>query len=76
MICNCFHNYRKKKKAEGYPTGETMLYRPVPATDFIKSSDYIELLGNTSSVSLLRVFHYIAYHIKVVGSSNVVTRFK
>ncbi|CAL8142901.1 unnamed protein product [Orchesella dallaii] len=42
----------KKKKAEGYPTGETMIYRPVLASEFVKSSDYIELLGNTSSIDL------------------------
>ncbi|CAL8115822.1 unnamed protein product [Orchesella dallaii] len=42
----------KKKKAEGYPTGETMLYRPVLASEFVKSSDYIELLANTSSIDL------------------------
>ncbi|ODN01931.1 pre-rRNA processing protein FTSJ3 [Orchesella cincta] len=45
----------KKKKADGYPTGATdtgMIYRPIPASEFVKSSDYIELLGNTASLEL------------------------
>ena len=42
---------RKKKKAEGYPEGEVLLYRPVNASEFIRSQDYVDLLANTSQVS-------------------------
>jgi len=42
----------KKKKAEGYPTGETLLYKPIKASEFIKSSDHVELLANTSEILL------------------------
>ncbi|CAG7822901.1 unnamed protein product [Allacma fusca] len=40
----------KKKKADGYPTGEALLYRPIKASDFIQSTDHIELLANTSQI--------------------------
>jgi hypothetical protein len=45
--------FRKKKKPEGYPTGETLLYKPINASEFVQSSDHIELLANTSEVSFL-----------------------
>lgn len=46
-----FHISRKKKKPEGYPTGEILLYKAINASEFIKSADHIELLGSTSEVS-------------------------
>jgi len=42
----------KKKKAEGYPTGENLLYRPITASEFVRSADHIELLANTSQILL------------------------
>jgi len=44
--------FSKKKKPEGYPTGETLLYKPISASEFIQSADHVELLANTSEVCI------------------------
>jgi len=44
--------FTKKKKPEGYVDGEALIYRPIPASEFIRSSDHIDLLANTSKIIL------------------------
>jgi len=41
----------KKKKAEGYGDGD-IIYKPINASEFIASPDYIDLLSDTSELKL------------------------
>lgn len=46
------HTRRKEKKvkAEGYEGTELALYKAIPASQFIHSRDYLDLLSKTNKV--------------------------
>jgi len=45
---------RRKPKADGYADGRTLMFTRLPASEFVRSEEYVTLLSEASQVSALR----------------------
>ncbi|KIL70729.1 hypothetical protein M378DRAFT_183327 [Amanita muscaria Koide BX008] len=48
---NVFHPEKKRRHRDGYAEGDYTLFRTVPASDFIKGSDPVALLGSYNKIA-------------------------
>ena len=50
MQANVFHPEKKRRHRDGYAEGDYIMFKTVPATDFIKGSEPVAILGSYNKI--------------------------